>query len=241
MATITTHRLSRREALRGGGQLLATATGATMIAGTAAAEHRDPYEEQPSHIDLYGYGNADGELDTYRPWLDLSSVEIRPTSLYCWRHDSSKYDETAYAYWAWYPEGQTGVSSADSHVPDREPAIVFVHDGEIDRVLFDRYHYLTGVNVSPPTFDATHPTLRVVDPWHPYRTTTAVGQSSPGLEDMHDVYSGWQANDWGADAEAVLDPWRAERRGHWWTSRGQVLRAEIADLTGFRRLAPGDV
>lgn len=242
MSTATNRDVSRRQVLRRGGQVLATGTGATLVTSTAAAEHREPYDEQPEHIELHGYGNADGELDTYRPWLDLTDLEIRPTKLYCWRATSSLFTERCYCYWCWYPEGQTGFSSEDSHVPDREPVYVFVNsDDTVDRIVFDRYHYLVGVNVSPPTYLETHPTLRVIAPWHPYRTTTTVGSEAPELDDLHDIYSGWLANGWTVDEESVLDPWHVERRGHWWPSEFQAFQAELAADLGLHRLAPGVV
>lgn len=123
-----------------------------------------------------------------------------------------------YCYWAWYPVGQSGTTDADSHVPDREPVYVEVDLGsdEVVAVRYDRIHCKAGSTTSPPLYGDTHPTLRVIKPWHPYETMTDVGSTEPEFADMHNVYEPWIQNGWKVDQRSVVNLWALLRRGHWW-------------------------
>jgi hypothetical protein len=200
---------TRRQFLTGLG---ATAT-ALAATGPAAAQTSDPYAPQPDYVTL---SYPDSELETYRPYLVTRHLNVRPTDLRAWKATSAEQDTSVYCYWANYVT-QTGFTSADSHVDDREPVYVFVdQSGSVERVVVDGYHYLAAEYPDPPTTGDTHPTLHVNAPYHFYYATNEIGDGSVPIRDMHDRYEGWVDNGWQVHKESVVRPWNILSRRHWW-------------------------
>lgn len=198
---------------------LAGAVAVGSVVGTATAAPR--YDEQHEFVDLE-YDGVTDELLKFRPLLDLRNVEIRPTDVYAWKATSTEQSTDCYAYWVWYAAGQEGVSDADSHVPDREPVYVFVDEDtrEVQKVGYDAYHYLYQEQRAPTLYTASDqesPSLRIVEPWHPYRPQpdTSYGELLD-ISSMHEVYEPWLDNEWEVHRRAVVNPWSVRSRGHWW-------------------------
>lgn len=219
--------LNRRSFL----QATAAACAGAALVGDVTAQ----YDGQPDHVTLQGLDVARDLLEAYQPRLVLDGVEIEPDALYCWRATSAEYRLDWYQYIAYYPY-QAGVSSSDSHVPDREPVYVGVNDsGDVETVLFDQYHYLLGTRPAPATDDAGRPLLKVIEPWHPYQPTRDVGELVE-LADLHERYQSWLENGWGVDPESVVDPPRVLERGHWWDDDSWALLATASLSLQFYKL-----
>jgi hypothetical protein len=231
---------SRRELLRAIGRGLKPASVVGALAGYSAVAY-GKYPTQREFETITGYDNATAELDRYRPYFDLSGLDIRPTDLYCWRTTSTERETTMLSYWAWYPAGQSGVSSEDSHVPDREPVVVEVNPDteEVVAVYYDAIHYSVGRLTAPTLTDGDHPVLRVVKPWHNYEplADADAATADPDLADLTDIYGAWVDNDWSVHRRSVVAPWEAASRGHWWpdTAGGRFnnMLTGIIETTGF--------
>lgn len=220
---------------------------ATVGVGTAAVMgvvEAAQYDQQPAFVDLE-YADVEDDLLRYRPLFDLTNVEIRPTTVYAWKATSTEQSTVMYCYWVWYAAGQEGVSEADSHVPDREPVYVEVDPAtdEVVAVHFDQYHYLHRQQRAPTVYEDTHPSLKVIEPWHPYREQpdTSRGELLE-IDSMHEVYTGWLDNDWQVHKPAVVNPWSVQYRGHWWADgtlgvsvNGGITKAAFAvrETVGF--------
>lgn len=210
----------RRQLLR---RAAGTATGLSIASaasgGVQTAENR--YQSQPDHVTLSG---NEARLRAYRPLLDLRAV---PTSLtteltmYGWIAESDRHTTDCYVYFGWYPF-QDGLADADSHVPDREPIYLFVNSGTgaVERVTYDAYHYLAYTDLGPRLYRDTHPYLRVIAPWHPYRrpSPSAATDSAQFVEtrSLHERYQAWLESGWRVHRPAVVDPWSIATRRHWW-------------------------
>lgn len=204
----------------------AVAGGSVVTTSLASAR----YDNQPEFVDLTFDRDR---LERYQPLLDLSDVDIRPTITYAWVAESSEQDTDMLVYWVFYPE-QEGVTEADSHYPDREPIYLEVaQDGSIEAVHYDEIHW-SARTVYEPRADDTHVSLRVVAPWHPYKLQpdTSEGVLEPGIESLHDRYSGWLSNGWPVATRTVVNPWTLPTRGHWWDGGldGIALEAVRTDL-----------
>ncbi len=205
--------MKRRQFLR------ATAAAATLGAAGAVSASVGPYDAQPDHVTL---DETLTDLALHRPLLDTTDVEdpISDPPLYGWRARSPRHETDVYVYMAYYPY-QSGLSRADSHVPDREPLYVFVRDRTVvDRVVYDGWHYLAARDEDPRIVDATRPWLSVIAPWHPFRRPTVeedpAAAIDPEVRRLSDVYRAWLDAGWQIDPEMLLNPWAIEQRGHWW-------------------------
>lgn len=198
--------VTRRKFLTGLGSAAAVAV------ATGVASGADPYDPKPEYVDLTFQKS---ELETYRPYLVTRNLDVAPTDLRAWKATSTEQDTDCFAYWANYVT-QKGVTSADSHVDDREPVYVFVRDGGVERVVVDGYHYLAATYTNPSLAGETHPLLHVNNPYHFYTSTDEVGNDSVPIRDMADRYEGWIENGWSVHRETVVRPWNIRSRGHWW-------------------------
>lgn len=219
-------------------QFLATTAGAAAsTVGLSALASAAAYDAQPEYVDLV-YDKT--VLEMYRPLLVERHLEIQPDTLYGWVATSRERDTNIAVYFAWYTAGQRGIVGSespvsDTHTPDREPIYVEYdpQTGEVVRVTYSGYHYI-GATVRPGMgieLEGRQPKLHIVRPWHQYRTTTETGVNVE-LGNLHTVYDGWMENNWKAAPEAVVNPWRARERGHWWdnSAAGQFNRLFYSSL-----------
>lgn len=202
--------MNRRQFL----QTLGGAAAAATVSQSAQAQ-TEAYAAKPDHVTLTGYDEIPAEIEQYQPRTVTRTLDITPSAAYAWRATSPEYEYDWYCYWYWYPAGQTGLSEADSHVPDREPVYVAVDaSGDVRRVLYDQTHYLVG-RADAPTLDADHSLLHIVNPWHQFQPTTEAGVLAD-LGDMHDKFGPWLDAGWSVDEASVLNPPHVQSRGHWW-------------------------
>lgn len=220
--------LTRRQFVTGG----AVTAAAALFPTPAAAQ----FSGQPSDVTITGLNDARTEIETYQPLLDLSNLEVRPSKQYAWKATIEDSEFDYYSYWSFYAQ-QDGVSGdVDSHLPDREGAVVAVGDDGVDRAIYTTWHYAAETQQDPSLYDGTHPRLEVISPWHGHTPTTASGEFVE-LGDLEAEYSDWRANGWGVDEQAVLDPEFAESRGNWWPEedqRNHRLAVLFHDATGGR-------
>lgn len=194
-----------------------TSRAGLVLAGSMslAAAASPVYDHQPDHVTLR---YDEGALNRYRPRLVVNHLDVDVSAVYGWAATSPEYDTDMYCYWVFYAGGQEGVSDADSHVPDREPVYVEVDSssGGVRTVHKDVYHYLNEPTPSDAMpMDGTHPKLRVLKPWHPYKPTPTDGALLE-VSNMHSVYETWLELDWTVHEPSVVNPWRLPPRGHWW-------------------------
>ncbi|WP_135306372.1 twin-arginine translocation signal domain-containing protein [Haloarcula amylovorans] len=206
---------TRRQFLTGVG----SAAVAVATSSTATAQTDESFSEQPDHVTINGLDEERTAIERYRPLLDLSNVEVRPTDLHAWEVVSEEFDYDWYCYWAFYT-AQQGVRSEDSHLPDREPVYVAVEDGSVDHIIVSDWHYAAEVIEDPELYETTHPRLRVIEPWHG-TTPTDSGGEFVSLANMKSTYPDWLANGWNVDRRSVVDPPTAEERGNWWREDDQ--------------------
>lgn len=230
---------SRRSILRGAAA--AAALSCSVGSATAAVDARD--EHQPDHVTLEYDREA---LERYRPLLDVSTLEIRPTALYGWVASSPEHETNVAVYWARYraQRGRTPVAWAplsDSHRGDHEPVYV-EYDPSTDDVVgvaFDGYHWLRAWHPASAVdiHEETHVKLEVVPPWHFYRTTSRTLAGFVELADLTGAFDDWLANDLDEALEpgTAVNPWRmvgAGGRSHWWADGGDgvSLRAQLSRI-----------
>lgn len=208
--------MSRRRLLAAAGSV---ALGTALVGKVEAAT----YEGQPDHVTLAGPDSAGELLRQYRPRLVLDGVDSPPDALYSWRATSAEYRRDWHVYFAFYSY-QEGIESGsttsrDEHFPDREPVYVATDPdtGEIELVVYDRYHYIAGETTDPLLDDSGHPVLNVIPPWHPYEPADTVDGQLVELADLNSRYETWRELGWSVDPESVVNPPRVTERGHWWT------------------------
>jgi hypothetical protein len=220
---------SRRQFLRACG-----ATAATIAtAGVAAADHREPYEEQPEYVDLV---YDEGYLREYQPYVVTRHQDVEPSKQYGWVATNTERGTDMLCYWNYYVT-QYGITPLDSHESDREPIYVEVDSetGDVEAVHVDGYHYLLK---SYPTSaielkNDRHPLLYSVDKWHFFRATSEEGEQMT-LTDMHEKYGPWLDNDWKVHRKSVVDPWGVKPRGHWWKDSAAGVSVIKASVSGAK-------
>lgn len=224
---------TRREFLRSG-VVTATVAGLGLdLSGDASATDPDQFPHTsaiPEHVSLTF---DESWLARYRPRLSMSSAdrELFLTTR-AWKASSPEYDTDVGVYWQTYV-GQNGVTSYDSHKGDHEPVYVFVDDssGDVQHVAASVYHWLKG-SAPPgvvPMAEATHPALRVIEPWHQhtaattdagfYPEVTPLGTSTDiANPDATTVFEAWLENGLAGDlgVGVVTEPWSIQARESWW-------------------------
>lgn len=202
------------------GLLRTVATGAAIgsvglgaTTGSVAATHTD---QQPDHVTI---SYDQDRLETYRPLVVTSHLDVKPTALYGWIATSTEYDYDWYVYFAEYA-AQEGVSSYDSHYGDHEPVYVGVADGSVERLLYSGYHWIraTAAGESIPLYEETHPALYVINPWHHYALDPQTRGSFVGVRSLVDVFEAWLDNGMEESLApgTVVDPATMRTRGDWW-------------------------
>ncbi|MFC7314866.1 twin-arginine translocation signal domain-containing protein [Salinirubellus salinus] len=210
---------TRRDFLRGVGAATALYAGTGVVSADHTADPDGDADDEywnakPSGVTI-SYDEA--LLSEYQPYLRVSHLNEQPVGMYAWVVDSTDRDTQALVYWTYYAL-QTGLSSADSHVQDREPIYVFrdTDTGQIEEVVYSGYHWLAARTPTPQT-SGNHPMMYVVKPWHHY-----VGASDSGrqidLQPLHDVFGSWLVNGWAEHLApgTVTNPWGMRSRESWW-------------------------
>lgn len=204
---------SRRKFIQ---QLAATGVGLGVLSTTASGSHPST---KPSHVTLTYDQTA---LQRYRPKLELAPEDRdRLLGVHGWIATSAEYGYDWYVYFSEYSH-QSGVTSYDSHLGDREPAYVAVDPdtGEVQRLVYSGYHWLAAraSGSTIPLADDTHPALRVINPWHHY----TLGAPDQGqyfeVQDLNDVFEPWLQNGLEQDLafRSVTSPATMRERSNWW-------------------------
>jgi len=217
--------MRRRQFLKTAG---ATALGAGVLSGVAAAEH---YDVQPDHVSI---SYDQDYLEQYCPELVFSAdARQKFLDLFGWVARSPEYDTDVCVYWADYSHQEGLIGNLDSHYGDTEPLQVEVNSetGEVERVRASIYHWIKGEGTaSEVSMKDGRPHLQVVDPWHQYTAAAAAG-IVPEVEDLTAVFEDWL--DDGLEESlhpgSSTNPWVMQTRDSWWREASfSILGTEIA-------------
>ncbi|WP_255149777.1 hypothetical protein [Halorarius halobius] len=238
---------TRRDVLRAG-------TGATALAivgSTASAETSRPaggeftQESETRATVTYSSGREivleydEAAIQEYQPQLVLQEVDPEPIAFHAVHASDSESSLNAVYGWTLYSH-QEGVSSADSHLGDHEPVIVWYDEttGEVARVDYAAYHWFRG-SARPDVLQYAdradrRPMLRVDPTYHHYYLYQG---SWPGerlqTENLLSSMSGWLSN--GLEESLAVsqpwDPWDMLGRETWWRhTRGNYVDALLKSL-----------
>lgn len=222
--------------------LASTATAATLgpaAVARAAAQLPDEYA-----LPEFVSATYDEEyLSEYRPWLNLSRLDVRPYGLFAQVYTSPEYSTDALVYAARYTH-QDGVSSlapplTDSHWGDTEWVFVFVDDaGAVEEVAYTLHHWTidraSGDEI--PLYDETHPSATVVNPHHSYILASGVDGEYVTLRDLLTPAEDGEGLEYWLDRgmsdnlhpEVVKEPWTLKyTRDHLWRSGFDATYAQV--------------
>jgi len=230
--------MNRREFLKNSVSLATLSVAAgdnNQMGGKTANEILAEYEP-PEHVTLEF---DEQELRTYRPWLDLSALVVKPFGLFGMKATSPEYDLDAYVYACKYTHQQGFLAPplGDSHWGDTEWLQVFVdQQDEVSDVVYTIHHWSVGRRSEDniPLYDETHPIAHVSRKWHNYVLNGNVtGSFDTTLRDMTDPNSGFEH--WIVDKDmhehlrpgCVRVPWNMFNRDHFWRSGFDARYASI--------------
>lgn len=207
---------TRRGFLRIAGATAGAATGGSVLAGPAVADHFDEGTDVTRTFD-------EPLLDAVRPLFDLRATEGTPDLVgFAARTDGE--DLTACVFWLEWMV-QDGLTTADSHLGDHEPIYVFVDEAggpTVEEVVYSGYHWLAASTPAPPTDADGHPQFRVVNTYHHYALAPDLSRDVASLLDVQhlddDLFRDWLDEGLEDDLEpgAVRDPWVMRQRESWW-------------------------
>lgn len=227
--------MKRRDFLRQTG-LAASGLGTVAVATQPAAAQTLSEYRPPEHVTI---SFDEARLKTYRPWLDLSALEIEPYGLFGQVASSPEYDYDVMVYAARYVM-QQGVSPLapplnDSHFGDTEWFYVFVDEaGDVAEVVYTAYHWVAKrvVGDGIPLYDGTHPIAHVVRPWHHYVLAGDITGELVRLRDMTNRQQGFE--DWlesgmmeNLRPGTVRDPATMRWADSWWRDGWDATYAQI--------------
>lgn len=168
--------------------IAAVATGTLLTGRTAAGSGLEPYRDAyADHITV----SFDREtLEYYRPALDLSGLDVRPSTIYAWTTSSPEFEYDVHTFVVFY-QTQYGSTSEDSHRLDREIAQVYTapDTGEVREAVYSAGHWRAFRNTSPNTYvpddgSGEHVTLDVAERYHHHLETDVVGSLGVDLEPL---------------------------------------------------------
>ena len=224
---------SRRSVIRGLGAGVA-GVGVAAIASNEVAASTG--RESPQYVTVEF---DEAAIRRYQPQLVLEGVEPEPLAFHALHATSQESTLNAVYGFTQYPY-QGGVTSADSHLGDHEPIIVFYDDstGDVVRVDYAAYHWFRG-SAAAETLqyadaDQRRPMFRVDSRYHHYYVYSG---GFPGtrleVEDLTESLDSWLANglDDSLATSQPYDPYRMLGRESWWMhSAGNWIDASLKAL-----------
>jgi hypothetical protein len=178
-------------------------------------------------------------IKQYQPQLVLEGVEPEPIAFHALHATSSESTLNAVYGFTKYPY-QEGVTSADSHLGDHEPIIVWYDDstGDVVQVDYAADHWFRG-SVAPETLqyadeDQRRPMFRVDPRYHHYYVYSGgfPGTQLP-VEDLTASLDSWLANglEESLATSQPYDPYRMLGRESWWKhTTGNWIDASLKAL-----------
>lgn len=163
----------------------ATASLALYTVPVTAAGDLEPYREaKPEHVTIRFDSD---ELSRFKPALDLSGLEVRPTAIYAWSADSPEWPLTCHTYLVYY-QTQYGSTSETSHKDDREIAQIYTDETGVQEAVYSAGHWTAFRNRSPNVYEADdggrHVQLEVAQQYHHHLETDVVGSLGVDLEPL---------------------------------------------------------
>jgi hypothetical protein len=208
---------TRRDVLKAGAAAVASAVAVGGVSSSVAAADRSAPESVTVSFD-------ESRIREYMPSLVLEGVDPLPLAFHALHAESSNSGLNAVYGFTRYPY-QSGVTSADSHLGDHEPLIVWYDatTGDVERVDYSAYHWFRGTasaaQLAFATDERRRPVFRVDPNYHHYYTYQG---DIPGeriqLENLLKSWPRWRDN--GLDDALALsqpfDPYAMLSRPTWW-------------------------
>lgn len=205
--------VSRRDVLKALGAGSTIGLSIVLGAELATASHLDKrtelVENGPITLEY-----DDATIAEYQPQFVLDDVEPEPLAFHALHATHEESDLNAVYGFLKYPY-QEGYSSADSHLGDHEPVIVFYEaaSGDVVRVDYAAYHWFRG-SAGAEAFQYAdpetqrRPILRVDPKYHHYYVYTGnAAGSRPEREDLSTSIETWLESDRIEEKLALEQPW----------------------------------